>query len=120
MDLGLTDRAFVVTAASSGLGRATAQQLVAEGARVVLVARRAELLAEAVSRLGPDRAVALAADLTDANTAETACALALDAFGAARWRTDQCWRPTGRNCPGNQRGAVARRVRLGVSRGATG
>jgi 3-oxoacyl-[acyl-carrier protein] reductase len=34
-----------------------------------------------VSRLGPDRAVALAADLTDTNTADTACALALDAFG---------------------------------------
>jgi 3-oxoacyl-[acyl-carrier protein] reductase len=81
MDLGLADRAFVVTAASSGLGRAVAEQLVAEGARVVLVARRAEMLAEAVSRMGPDRAVALAADLTDANTAETACALALDAFG---------------------------------------
>jgi 3-oxoacyl-[acyl-carrier protein] reductase len=81
MDLGLTDRAFVVTAASSGLGRAAAQQLVAEGGRVVLVARRAELLAEAVSQMGPDRAVALAADLTDASTAETACALALDAFG---------------------------------------
>ena len=81
MDLGLADRAFLVTAASSGLGRATAQQLVAEGARVVLVARRAEMLAEAVSQMVPDRAVALAADLTDANTAETACALALDAFG---------------------------------------
>jgi 3-oxoacyl-[acyl-carrier protein] reductase len=81
MDLGLTDRAFVVTAASSGLGRAAAQQLVAEGGRVVLVARRTELLAEAVSQMGPDRAVALAADLTDASTAETACALALDAFG---------------------------------------
>jgi 3-oxoacyl-[acyl-carrier protein] reductase len=81
MDLGLADRAFVVTAASSGLGRAAAEQLVNDGARVVLVARRAEMLAEAVSRMGPDRAVALAADLTDANTAETACALALDAFG---------------------------------------
>jgi len=81
MDLGLTDRVFVVTAASSGLGRAAAQQLVAEGGRVVLVARRAELLAEAVSQMGPDRAAALAADLTDASTAETACALALDAFG---------------------------------------
>jgi 3-oxoacyl-[acyl-carrier protein] reductase len=81
MDLGLANRAFVVTAASTGLGRATAQQLIAEGARVVLVARRAEMLAEAVSSMGPDRAVALAADLTDANTAETACALALDAFG---------------------------------------
>ena len=81
MDLGLADRAFVVTAASGGLGRATAQQLVSEGARVVLVARRAEVLAEAVSRMGPDRAVALAADLTDASTAESACALALDTFG---------------------------------------
>jgi 3-oxoacyl-[acyl-carrier protein] reductase len=81
MDLGLADRAFVVTAASSGLGRATAEQLVNEGARVVLVARRAEMLAGAVSRMGPDRAVALAADLTDPHTAETASAFALDAFG---------------------------------------
>jgi 3-oxoacyl-[acyl-carrier protein] reductase len=81
MDLGLEDRAFVVTAASSGLGRSAAEQLVAEGARVVIVARRAEMLAEAVSRMGPDRAVALAADVTDLQTAETACAFALDAFG---------------------------------------
>lgn len=81
MDLGLEDRAFVVTAASSGLGRSAAEQLVANGARVALVARRAELLAEAVSRMGPDRAVALAADVTDLQTAETACAFALDAFG---------------------------------------
>jgi 3-oxoacyl-[acyl-carrier protein] reductase len=81
MDLGLKDRAFLVTAASTGLGRATAGQLVAEGARVVLVARRADVLAEAVSRMGPGRAVALTADLADAGTAETACALALEAFG---------------------------------------
>jgi 3-oxoacyl-[acyl-carrier protein] reductase len=81
MDLGLAGRAFVVTASSSGLGRAAAEQLVNEGARVVLVARRAEMLAEAVSSMGPDRAVALAADLTDPHTAETACAFALDAFG---------------------------------------
>ena len=46
MDLGLTDRVFVVTAASGGLGRATADQLVAEGARVVLVARREQPLAD--------------------------------------------------------------------------
>jgi 3-oxoacyl-[acyl-carrier protein] reductase len=81
MDLGLTDRAFVVTAASGGLGRATAQQLVSEGARVALVARRAEVLAEAVRGMGSDRAVALTADLTDTDTPESACALALDAFG---------------------------------------
>jgi 3-oxoacyl-[acyl-carrier protein] reductase len=81
MDLGLTDRAFVVTAASGGLGRATAAQLVAEGARVVLVARRPDVLDEAVAELGPDRAVSLAADLSDPATAEAACQLSLNTFG---------------------------------------
>ncbi|MEU5674045.1 SDR family NAD(P)-dependent oxidoreductase, partial [Micromonospora sp. NPDC047753] len=40
MDLGLTDRVYVLTGASRGLGYATAQSLVADGARVVLSARR--------------------------------------------------------------------------------
>ncbi|MDQ1649362.1 MAG: short chain dehydrogenase, partial [Frankiaceae bacterium] len=39
MDLGLAGRVAVVTAASKGLGRASAQALSAEGARVVLNAR---------------------------------------------------------------------------------
>jgi 3-oxoacyl-[acyl-carrier protein] reductase len=81
VDLGLTDRVFVVTAASGGLGRATAAALVAEGARVVLVARRAPVLAEAVAALGPDRAVSLTADLADPATAERACTAALDTWG---------------------------------------
>ena len=81
MDLGLTNRVFVVTAASSGLGRATAEQLVAEGARVVLVARRGEILGEVVEALGREQAVSLTADLTDPSTANEACVLALTAFG---------------------------------------
>lgn len=81
MDLGLNGRVFLVTAASSGLGRATAEQLVAEGARVVLVARRAEVLAAAVHELGADHAVALTADLSDPGTAAAACELALSAYG---------------------------------------
>jgi 3-oxoacyl-[acyl-carrier protein] reductase len=81
MDLGLTDRAYVVSAASGGLGRAVAEQLVAEGARVVLVARRAEVLDQVVGSLGTDRAVAVAADLAEPGTAEAACARALAAFG---------------------------------------
>jgi 3-oxoacyl-[acyl-carrier protein] reductase len=81
MDLGLTDRAYVVSAASSGLGRATAEQLVAEGARVVLVARRGEVLAQVVESLGADRALAVAADLAEPETAETVCTRAVAAFG---------------------------------------
>lgn len=82
MDLQLRDKVFIVTAASGGLGRATADQLVAEGARVVLVARRADVLAGAVAGYGADRAVPLAADLADPATAEAAAHLARDAFGA--------------------------------------
>ena len=36
MDLQLNDRVFVVTGGARGLGRATAECLVADGARVVL------------------------------------------------------------------------------------
>ena len=39
MDLELTDRVFIVTGGARGLGRATAECLVAEGARVVLSGR---------------------------------------------------------------------------------
>jgi 3-oxoacyl-[acyl-carrier protein] reductase len=89
MDLGLTGRVFVVTAASSGLGRASAAALVAEGARVVLVARRAEVLTAVTEELtaaapggsGGPVAVPLVADLAAETTARDACALALATFG---------------------------------------
>ncbi len=81
MDLGLTDRVFLVTAASAGLGRASAEQLVAEGARVVLVARRADVLDDVVADLGSANAVALASDLADPGTAQAAAQLAIRTFG---------------------------------------
>lgn len=81
MELGLTDRVFVVTAASAGLGRATADVLVAEGARVVLVARRGDVLSDVVDDLGAANAVALAADLADPDTAQAAADLAVRTFG---------------------------------------
>ena len=46
MDLELNGRVALVTAASKGLGRATATQLAAEGARVMISSRGAEQLAE--------------------------------------------------------------------------
>jgi 3-oxoacyl-[acyl-carrier protein] reductase len=46
MDLGLSDRACVVTGATGGIGRATALALAAEGASTLLVGRRSEALEE--------------------------------------------------------------------------
>ncbi len=51
---GLTGRTAVVTGGSSGIGRAMAGALGRAGARVVLVARRPEPLAETVSELTAD------------------------------------------------------------------
>ncbi|GAB2956024.1 SDR family oxidoreductase [Micromonospora polyrhachis] len=66
MDLGLADRVYVLTGASRGLGYATAECLVADGARVVLSARDGDRVAAAVERLGnPRQAVGVAADLAD-------------------------------------------------------
>ena len=63
MDLGLAGRVAVVTAASRGLGRATAQALAAEGARVVLNARDAAALDQLTASM--DDAVAVPGDITD-------------------------------------------------------
>ncbi len=52
MDLGLTDRVFILSGAARGLGRATAECLVAEGARVVLSGRNGQALDEAQQALG--------------------------------------------------------------------
>lgn len=53
MDLGLSGRTFVVGGGSRGLGRAVAAELVAEGARVLLVGRDGDALDAAVAELGP-------------------------------------------------------------------
>jgi 3-oxoacyl-[acyl-carrier protein] reductase len=67
MDLGLSGRAYVVTGGSRGLGRATAAELVAEGARVVVSARDERGVTDAVTGLGGD-AVGVAADNADPAT----------------------------------------------------
>src|SRR6056297_187751 len=49
MDLQITDQRFIICGASSGFGEAVAKQLLIEGANVVLVARRGDLLEEKFS-----------------------------------------------------------------------
>jgi 3-oxoacyl-[acyl-carrier protein] reductase len=79
MDLGLTDRVFVVTGGARGLGRATADVLVDEGARVVLSGRTEETLVAAVDALG-DQASYVVADNADPDAAAR-----LIAAARARW-----------------------------------
>lgn len=49
MDLGLKDRVAIVTGGSDGIGKAAAQSLCAEGAKVVIAARRPDVLEQAVA-----------------------------------------------------------------------
>jgi NADP-dependent 3-hydroxy acid dehydrogenase YdfG len=49
----LDDKVVIVTGSSAGIGRATAHAFAAAGCRVVLVARRAEVLAEVKAELAP-------------------------------------------------------------------
>jgi 3-oxoacyl-[acyl-carrier protein] reductase len=80
MDLGLTDRVFLVTGGGRGLGRATADVLVAEGARVVLSGRSEQTLATAVHALG-DRATYVVGDNADAGTPGRLIAAARERWG---------------------------------------
>ena len=69
MMLGLKGKSFVVGGASRGLGQAVAEQLVAEGARVLLVARDATTIQEVAQELG-EQAYPCAANLSEASNIE--------------------------------------------------
>lgn len=87
MDLQLTDKVFLVTGGARGLGRATADVLVAEGARVVLSGRSRDSLDAAVAELAGDgtrgagRAVGVVADNADPATPGRLLAAADEAWG---------------------------------------
>ena len=83
MDLGLRGRVAVVTGASQGIGREIALQLAAEGADLVLCARRQDAL-DAVAEQGQARgvnALVVAGDVTDSATATQVMSAATRRFG---------------------------------------
>jgi NADP-dependent 3-hydroxy acid dehydrogenase YdfG len=79
----LSGKTALVTGASSGIGRSTAVALAAAGARVALVARRAERLKELAAQIEADggRALARATDVTDEDDATRAVEDTVAHFG---------------------------------------
>ncbi len=73
----------ILTGASSGIGRALAAELVAQGARLVIVSRRAERLEALAATLAgaPGELVTLAGDVTRADVRHEALDRAQRAFG---------------------------------------
>jgi 3-oxoacyl-[acyl-carrier protein] reductase len=77
MDLHLQGRTAIVCGASSGIGHGIAEGLAAEGANVVMFARRQELLEREAERLG---ALAVTGDVTVAEDMERLVATTVEAF----------------------------------------
>jgi meso-butanediol dehydrogenase / (S,S)-butanediol dehydrogenase / diacetyl reductase len=76
----LDGKVAVVTGAGTGIGAAVAERFVAEGARVVLVGRRAEPLRAVAAALG-ERALAIPADAADSTDMAQLAATAAARFG---------------------------------------
>ncbi len=79
----LDGKVVVITGASSGIGEASAEALAAEGAAVVVAARRDERLEDLVRRINGNggKALAVAADVTDEGQAHDLIRRTQDEFG---------------------------------------
>ena len=85
MDYGIAGKVALVTASSSGLGKAAAHALAAEGANVVLFARTAEMLratAAEIEKLHKVRALAVPGDMRSEADIERLIAAVKQAYGA--------------------------------------
>jgi 3-oxoacyl-[acyl-carrier protein] reductase len=80
MDLGLKNRVYIVTGATRGLGHATARELAADGAKVIITGRDGKRVEAAAAELGPD-VVGVAADNGQPGAAQRLLDAAHERFG---------------------------------------
>lgn len=78
MSRSLNGRRVLVTGATSGIGRASAEAIVADGGRVAVMARSVERVAELADRLD---GAAVPGDVTDPISTERSVALAVSELG---------------------------------------
>jgi 3-oxoacyl-[acyl-carrier protein] reductase len=83
MDLGLKDKVALVSGGSAGMGYAIAAEFAAEGAKVMIVARREGPLAEAAAKIrdAGGTVAYVVADMTRREDVSKAVAAAKEAFG---------------------------------------
>jgi len=81
MDLGLHGSTIIVTGGSSGIGLATVEALLAEGARVATCSRDPGRLEAATASMDPETLVAVSADVTDPAAMERFVSETVDRFG---------------------------------------
>ena len=84
MDMGLHDKVAIVTGGSEGIGKAAAQSMAQEGAKVVIVARRPDVLEQAardIKTATEGVVLPVTGDVTDRDTAERVIQTTLDSFG---------------------------------------
>jgi NAD(P)-dependent dehydrogenase (short-subunit alcohol dehydrogenase family) len=78
----LAGRTAAITGASTGIGRGIAELFVREGARIALMARRADLLERAAAELGDsDRVLTVVGDVGDPDDAQRLVDATLSRFG---------------------------------------
>ena len=76
-----TGKTVVVTGASSGIGEVIARRFSADGANVVVAARRRNRLDALVEELGAERTMAVMTDVTDRENVKGLMSAAAERFG---------------------------------------
>ncbi|MGH9722339.1 MAG: SDR family oxidoreductase [Bryobacteraceae bacterium] len=91
MDLGIRGKVAVVAAASQGLGKASAQALAAEGARVAILSRRQDELDKVAREIGAE--LPIACDLSKAGQIAAAVAKVKERLGPVSILVNNCGGP---------------------------